>query len=49
MSFDFNIIIPVYNEGENLIKVINHLKKKLKEIIRLLFVMTMTQTIYFNS
>ena len=27
MSFDFNIIIPVYNEGENLIKVINHLKK----------------------
>ena len=27
MSFDFNIIIPVYNEGENLIKVINHLKE----------------------
>ena len=30
MSFDFNIIIPVYNEGENLIKVINHLKKEVK-------------------
>ena len=30
MSFDFNIIIPVYNEGKNLIKVINHLKKEVK-------------------
>jgi len=30
MSFDFNIIIPVYNEGENLFKVINHLKKEVK-------------------
>jgi dolichol-phosphate mannosyltransferase len=30
MSFNFNIIIPVYNEGENLIKVINHLKKNVK-------------------
>lgn len=30
MSFDFNIIIPVYNEGESLIKVINHLKKEVK-------------------
>ncbi len=30
MRFDFNIIIPVYNEGENLIKVITHLKKEVK-------------------
>lgn len=36
MSFDFNIIIPVYNEGKNILNVIKHLKNEVKSNYQIL-------------
>ena len=36
MTYDFNIVIPVYNEGKNILDVINHIKNNVKSNYQIL-------------
>ena len=36
MTYDFNIVIPVFNEGKNILDVINHIKNNVKSNYQIL-------------
>ena len=44
-----DIVIPIYNEGKKIVKLLDLIKKMLKPSTEFYFVMTMKQTMYSNS